>query len=120
MKNAEKLDEGIENLHGLTPPYVEEYAKHVFYQYVVRVEDDYPLERNKLADHLKEMGIGTDVHYPMPMYKQPSYRKLGYDKTICPVAEESCKRVLSLPVHPSVDEEDIQYITDKLQPHSFS
>ena len=120
MKNAERLDEGIENLHGLIPPYVEEYAKHVFYQYVVRVEDDYPLERNKLADHLKEMGIGTDVHYPMPIYKQPAYRKLGYSKTICPVTEGSCRRVLSLPVHPSVNEKDIQYITAKLQAHSFS
>ncbi len=120
MKNAEKLDEGIENLHGLTPPYVEEYAKHVFYQYVVKVEDDYPLERNKLADHLKEMGIGTAVHYPMPIYKQSAYRKLGYDKKICPVTEESCRRVLSLPVHPSVNEKDIQYITAKLQTQSFS
>jgi len=120
MKNAEKLNEGIENLHGLTPPYVEEYAKHVFYQYVVKVEEDYPLERNKLADHLKEMGIGTAVHYPMPIYKQPAYRKLGYDKTICPMTEESCRRVLSLPVHPSVNEKDIQYITAKLQAHSFS
>ena len=115
MKNAEKMDEGIENLHGLTPPYVEEYARHVFYQYVVRVEDDYPLERNKLAHHLKEMGIGTAVHYPMPIYKQPAYRKLAYDKTICPVTEDSCRRVLSLPVHPSVEEEDIRYILDALK-----
>jgi len=120
MKNAERLDEGMEKIRGLTAPYVEEYAKHVFYQYVVRVEDDYPLERNKLADHLKEMGIGTAVHYPMPIYKQPSYRRLGYDKTICPVTEDSCGRVLSLPVHPSVNEKDIQYITAKLQAQSFS
>ena len=110
MKNAAKLDEGIEKIHGLTPPYVEEYVKHVFYQYVVRVEDDYPLERDKLVDHLKEIGIGTAVHYPMPIYKQPAYRTRGYDRTICPVTEESCSRVLSLPVHPSVNENDIQYI----------
>ena len=120
MTNAEKLDEGIAKIHGLTPPYVEESVKHVFYQYVVRVDDDYPLERNKLAYHLKEMGIGTAVHYPMPIYKQPAYRKLGYDKTICPVTEESCRRVLSLPVHPSVNENDIQYIIAKLHAHSYS
>ena len=115
MKNAQKLDEGIETLHGLTPPYREEYARHAFYQYVIRVEDDYPLERNQLADHLKEKGIGTAVHYPMPIYKQPPYRKLGYDKTICPVTEDSCRRILSLPVHPSVEEEDIRYILDVLK-----
>ena len=115
IKNAKMLNEGIEKIRGLTPPYVEEYAKHVFYQYVVKVEEDYPLERNELADHLEKMGIGVAVHYPTPIYRQPLYHELGYDKMICPMAEESCKRVLSLPVHPSVDEEDIQYILDVLK-----
>jgi len=120
IKNATMLNAGIANLHGLTPPYVDESSRHVFYQYVVRVEDDYPLERDQLADHLKEMGIGTAVHYPMPIYKQPAYRELGYDKTSCPVTEESCRRVLSLPVHPSVSEKEIQYIIAKLRAHSFA
>jgi len=120
IKNATMLNAGIANLHGLTPPYVEKSSRHVFYQYVIRVEDNYPLERNKLADYLKEMGIGTAVHYPMPIYKQPAYRQLGYDKTSCPVTEESCRRVLSLPVHPSVTEKDIQYTIAKLQAHAFS
>jgi len=114
-KNAGMLTNGIEKIPGLTPPYVEEYAKHVFYQYVVKVEEDYPLERNELADHLEKMGIGVAIHYPTPIYRQPLYHKLGYDKMICPMAEESCKRVLSLPVHPSVNEEDIQYILDVLK-----
>jgi len=114
-KNAWMLTNGIEKIPGLTPPYVEEYAKHVFYQYVVKVEEDYPLERNELADYLEKMGIGVAVHYPTPIYRQPLYHELGYDKMICPMAEESCKRVLSLPVHPSVDEEDIQYILDVLK-----
>jgi len=112
IRNAKMLNEGITKIRGLTHPYVEEHVKHVFYQYVVRVEEDYPLERNKLANHLEKMGIGTAIHYPMPIYQQPLYHELGYDKTICPITEESCKRVLSLPVHPSVSDEDIQYITD--------
>jgi len=112
IRNAKMLNEGIKKTHDLTPPYVEEHVKHVFYQYVVRVEENYPLKRNELANHLEKMGIGTAVHYPMPIYRQPLYHELGYDKTICPVTEESCKQVLSLPVHPSVSDEDIQYITD--------
>ncbi len=115
IKNAEMLNEGIEKIHGLTSPYVEEHVKHVFYQYVVKVEEDYPLERNELANHLEKMGVGIAVHYPMPIYRQPLYHELGYDKTICPITEELCKRVLSLPVHPSVGEEDIQYILDVLK-----
>jgi len=112
IRNAKMLNDGIKKTHGLTPPHVEEHVKHVFYQYVVRVEENYPLKRNELADHLEKMGIGTAVHYPMPIYRQPLYHDLGYDKTICPITEESCKRVLSLPVYPSVSDEDIQYITD--------
>jgi perosamine synthetase len=112
IRNARMLNEGIEKIHGLTPPYVEEHVKHVYYQYVVKVEENYPMERNELANHLEKMGIGTAVHYPMPIYRQPLYHKLGYDKMTCPITEESCKRVLSLPVHPSVSGEDIQYITD--------
>ena len=115
IKNAEMLSEGIEKIRGLTPPYVEEYVKHVFHQYVILVEEDYPLERNELADHLKRKDIGVAVHYPKPIYKQPLYHKLGYNGMLCPMTEEACKRVLSLPVHPSVDEEDIRYILDTLK-----
>lgn len=114
-KNAEMLTKGIEEIHGITPPYVEKHTKHVFYQYVVSVEDDYALSRNELAQHLQRMGVGVAIHYPTPIYKQPLYRKSSYDKAACPATEESCKRVLSLPVHPSVTEEDIQYITDVLK-----
>ena len=114
-KNAGMLTNGIEKIRGLAPPYVEKHVKHVFYQYVVSVEENYPLERNELADHLEKMGIGVAVHYPIPIYRQPLYHELGYDKMSCPMAEESCKRVLSLPIHPSVTSEDIHYILDVLK-----
>lgn len=109
-KNAEILTKGIQKISGLIPPHVNEGIKHVFYQYVVRVEDDFPIGRDNLAEHLTKMGIGVAVHYPIPIYKQPLYRELGYGKTSCPRAEDACKRVLSLPVHPAVTEEDIAYI----------
>jgi len=113
--NAEALTEGIEKISGLTPPQVKDDVKHVFYQYVVRVEEDYPMERDKLAEHLWEKGVDVAVHYPTPVYRQPLYRELGYGKTVCPMAEDVCKRVLSLPVHPSVTEEDIMYMLDVLK-----
>lgn len=114
-ENAKMLTKGIRKVPGLTAPYVEKDVKHVFYQYVVSVEENYPLERNELAERLNSMGIGVAIHYPTPIYKQPLYQELGYDKTICPMAEESCKKVLSLPVHPSVTEKDIQRITHVLK-----
>ena len=72
------------------------------------------MERDKLAKSLREGNVDVAVHYPTPLYRQPLYRKLGYGRTICPIAEDTCKRVLSLPVHPSVTEEDIAYMLDLL------
>jgi len=114
-ENAKILTKGIQKIRGLVPPHVHEGAKHVFYQYVVRVEDDFPIGRDNLAKHLEKMGVGVAVHYPIPIYSQPLYRELGYGKTACPRAEDACKRVLSLPVHPAVTEEDIAYVIGVLE-----
>lgn len=114
-KNASLLTNGIKEIFGLTPPYVKDDGEHVFCQYVVRVEEDYPMERDKLAEHLRENNVGVVVHYPAPVYWQPLYKELGYVKTVCPIAEDVSKRVLSLPVHPSVTKENIAYIIDVLK-----
>jgi len=114
-ENADLLTRGIEKISGLTAPYVKDNVRHVFCQYVVRVEDGYSMERDKLAEHLKERGVNVAVHYPTPLYMQPLYRELGYGKIVCPMTEDASKRVLSLPVHPSVAGEDITYILDLLK-----
>lgn len=118
-ENAKLLTEGISKIKGLTPPYVDPRVKHVFHQYVIRVEDDFPLTRNELMEKLREKGIGTAVHYPMPVHWQPLYQKLGYPKECCPNAVEASMRVLSLPVHPAVSEEDVAYIINALRELSF-
>lgn len=114
-ENAELLTKGIDEISGLTSPYVKHDVKHVFYQYVVRVEDDYPIGRNKLAVRLKRRGVEVAIHYPTPIYRQPFYKKLGYGQKICPMAEEISKQILSLPVHPLVNKKDIKYMIDILR-----
>jgi len=115
IENAKLLTEGISKIKGLTPPYVDSRVKHVFHQYVIRVEDDFPLGRDELMERLREKGIGTAVHYPIPVHHQPFYQKLGYPRDICPNAIEASKRVLSLPVHPAVSRQDIDYIINTLE-----
>jgi len=114
-ENAEKLSEGIRKIDGLIPPYVDPRVYHVFHQYVIRVGDEFRLNRDELMAKLRERGIGTAVHYPMPVHHQPLFQKLGYDKNCCPNAIEASKKVLSLPVHPAVSEEDIEYIIESLR-----
>jgi perosamine synthetase len=114
-ENAALLSNGIRNVKGLTAPYVDKNVKHVFHQYAIRVEDNYPLSREELSAHLTEEGIGNAIHYPIPIYRQPLYLKLGYGKSKCPNTEDACKKILSLPVHPMVNREDIEYMLTVLK-----
>ncbi|MCD6300929.1 MAG: DegT/DnrJ/EryC1/StrS family aminotransferase [Staphylothermus sp.] len=114
-RNAELLTRRLSRIRGITPPYVDPRVKHVFHQYVVRIEDDFPLSRDELQKLLREKGIGTAIHYPRPIFQQPLYKRLGYKQDICPNAIDASKRVLSLPVHPLVEPSDIEYIINSIQ-----
>ena len=115
IRNAALLTKHMQDISGLTPPYICKEGKHVFHQYIIKVERNYPMKRDALAEYLKKKSIETAVHYPKPINKQPFYMNLGYGKKTFPKAEEASKRVLSLPVHPLVTKEDIEYITDTLK-----
>jgi perosamine synthetase len=111
IKNAEYLSENL-NIKGITPPYKAENIRHVYNQYVVKVEDDFPVGREELIKYLQSNGIGSAVHYPKPIYRQPIYRELGLDRDICPAAEDVSRKVMSLPVHPSLTHADLVHITN--------
>lgn len=113
IRNAESLNRNI-RIKGLTKPYKVANVRHAYHQYVVRVEDDFPASRDRLMSFLQEKGIGSAVHYPKPIYEQPLYREMGIDWPRCPGAEDVSKRVLSLPVHPSLKPEDLEYIANTL------
>ena len=114
-RNAEKLTEGISKIAGLTPPYVAPNVRHVYHQYTIRVGEKFPIGRDELAQKLRERGIGTGIYYPLPLHHQPLFQELGYERDCCPNAIEASKRVLSLPVHPAVREEDVGYIVETLK-----
>lgn len=115
IKNAEMLTECIKEIPGLTHPRVIKDTKHVYHQYVVKVEDEYPLSREELMAKLREDGVGSAVHYPMPITDQPLYTQNGYSSKYYPKTIEASKKVMSLPVHPSVTEDDIKHILDSLR-----
>jgi perosamine synthetase len=115
IENARILSKGIKRFQGLKVPHIDKNVKHVFHQYVIRVEESFPISRNNLVDCLTKKSIGVAVHYPTPIYRQKLYRDLGYQENLCPNTEETCKKVLSLPVHPLVDKNDIMYILDTLK-----
>ena len=113
IENAAFLTGEIKKIRGLVPPFVSPDVKHVFHQYTIRVKDEYGLSRDELRTKLQTDGIGTGVYYPIPIHKQPMYKKLGY-KVHLPVAENSASEVISLPVFPGLTKDDLRSIVSSL------
>jgi perosamine synthetase len=107
--NAEYLNRNLA-IKGLATPYKPKNVRHVYNQYAIRVESDFPATREKLMEYLQSKGIGCAVHYPKAVYEQPLYKEMGLDGQRCPVSEEVSRQVLSLPVHPSLKAEELEYI----------
>ncbi|KNC19556.1 aminotransferase DegT [Arthrobacter sp. RIT-PI-e] len=92
-----------ENIEGVTTPKVAADAVHVYHQYTVRVGED----RDRFAAALKdEYNIGSGVYYPIPNHRLPSFARTED----LPNTEIAAQEVLSLPVHPSLDNEDLDRI----------
>lgn len=113
--NAEYFNGHI-NVRGLKLPCKRKGVKHVYHQYAVTMNDDFPLSRDEFMQYLKNKGIGCAIHYPLPIHEQPLYKRLGYtDENVqCPVATELSKKILSLPIHPALTEKDLIYIVETI------
>jgi perosamine synthetase len=102
QENAAFLDA---NLRGVVVPPVVDGATHVYHQYTIRVPED----RDGFATALQtEYGIGSGVYYPIPNHRLPSFG-LTLD---LPETERAAREVLSLPVHPSLTQEDLERIVE--------
>ncbi len=93
-------------------PVVQPGYRHVYHQYTIRVAE----KRDEWAAKLRQHGIGTGIHYPLPIHSQPFYREHREAFRLAgnghlPVAETAARQVLSLPVHPALTEEDLAKIT---------
>jgi len=82
-------------------------ARHLF---VVRAPS-----RDAWMERLASRGIQTLVHYPVPAHLQPAYRELGQGEGSCPVAEEAASSILSLPLYPSMSDDDVDYVLQSVR-----
>lgn len=91
-------------------PRVRAGATHVYHQYVVRSKS-----RASLRTHLEEGGIGTGIHYPVPVHLQPAYAgRVPIAPGGLPHTEQACREILSLPMHPYLREEDVVRVTSRI------
>ena len=86
------------------------WAAHTYHLYVVRVP-----ERDRVQAGLRERGIATQVHYPVPVHLQEAYRDLGYVPGSLPHTEQAAAEILSLPLYPELTDDDVQYVAAALR-----
>ena len=111
IANAEYLNNGLKDVDGVITPYCADGSKHVYHQYTIRVEKG---DRDDWVEIINYCGVGTGIHYPIPLYNQPIYKYLGIEGD-CPNAELAADNVISLPVHPSLTEEDLDLVIEAVK-----
>ncbi|WP_256300954.1 DegT/DnrJ/EryC1/StrS family aminotransferase [Haloarchaeobius salinus] len=104
--NAETLTERLAGLPIRTPGTPDD-RRHVFNQYTVLTE-----RREALADHLECRGVDSGVYYPTPVHREPSFSAVDAD---CRVADRLADEVLSLPVHPALDDREVRAVAEAVR-----
>lgn len=89
---------------GIVLPVVHENAETVWHLFVIRVS-----ERERLMSLLKEQGIASGIHYPVPLHQQPAYEDRGASYSL-PATERAAQEVMSLPMYPELSQEQIEAI----------
>ena len=100
MQRRERADEYHRLLGGnraVRLPYEPSWSRAVYHLYVVRTDD-----RDGMINHLRDVGIGTGIHYPVPLHLQKAYTSLGYSSDDFPVAGRTAARIVSLPMFPQL------------------
>lgn len=107
-KIADKYNEELKNPL-IKLPKVAKGATCVWHQYVITCED-----RDRLSEYLKEKGIGTIIHYPVPPHMQECYQNLGYKEGDFPITEKLAKTVLSIPMYNGMTNEEQDYVIEMI------
>ena len=108
IKIANYYQNNIKNEKIILPvKYHSDPLSHVYHLFVIRTKD-----RNHLKEYLKESGIGSDIHYPIPPHKQIAFKEWG--KHSYPISEEIHKTVLSIPAGLHLSDVDVEKITEVL------
>jgi len=109
---ARMYDERLKNTGVIAPEIPSDIRRHVFYTYTIRVPGG---RRDDLRKYLGERGIGTQIHYPVPIHLQQSAEFLGYRKGDMPVTEKVASEVLSLPMFAELTDEQLERVADSVR-----
>jgi dTDP-4-amino-4,6-dideoxygalactose transaminase len=102
---AAAYTKAFEGLPDLSTPFVPAHSRPVWHLYSIESP-----HRDALMEHLKNLGIGCGVYYPIPLHLQPAYARLGLKKGAFPVSERVAERILSLPMFPEMTDAQVDEV----------
>ena len=111
LRHARRYSELLAD-SGVTTPEIPTGGRHVFYCYVIRIAGG---RRDALRSYLADRGIGTQIHYPVPIHLQESAQFLGYRRGDLPVTEKVSDEVLSLPMYAELTDSQIDRVTSAVR-----
>ena len=107
---AKSYTEKLSAIPGIVTPKQLDNTQSGWHLYMIQLET---ANRKEVFNAMREANIGVHVHY-IPVYWHPYYANLGYEKGLCPVAEQWYERALTLPIHPGLTDEQIDFIVSNL------
>ena len=105
---AKRYDEELRNV--VVTPTVRPNVKHVYHLYVIRVK-----QRDQLIARLKEQGISTGIHYPIPLPFLKAYEYLGHKSEDFPIAHSLKDEILSLPIHGDITDDQVSFVIEQIK-----
>ncbi len=111
-KVAAFYDKAFADIAELQTPVRALNSTHVFHQYTLLVKNG---KRNELNEHLKFFAIPTMIYYPVPLYKQKAFAEFVEPNFSLPVTEKLCDSVISLPMHTEMQDEQLEFIAEKVK-----
>ena len=111
QKAADQYDKAFSGCSSILTPERAVYSSHIFHQYTIRIKNG---RRDDLKNRLGSKNIPAMIYYPGPLHMQEAYRPLGYMADDFPVTAALCQEVLSLPMHPELEQEQLDYIISNI------
>jgi len=109
-QRAKYYNRVLAGIPGLVTPFEPDWSRANYHLYIIKIN-----HRDALQQYLTEKGIGSGLHYPLPLHLQEAYRHLNYHEGDFPVTEAAAKRILSLPMYPTLKKEQQECVAEAIK-----